>query len=328
MAENEKLKILYLMKILLEETDKDHMYNAVELAELLEKRYDISCNRKTVYADVERLKTFGIGIEQVKGSRPGFYVENRDFELAELKLVVDAVQSSKFITGKKSEQLIQKLQKLTSKSQAKWLQRQVFIYNRPKTDNETVFENVDVIHTALQNNKTILFKYCEWTAKRELKQKKNGATYEVSPWSLTWDDENYYLVAYDANADLIKHYRVDKMQEMCVGSEERQGKERFSGFDLAAFAKKTFGMYGGQDVKVTLRCDNSLAGVVIDRFGKDTMMIPQKDGHFHAHVLVSVSPQFFGWVTGIGAQMEILSPESVREEYRQYLKTIMKQYNN
>lgn len=328
MAENEKLKILYLMKILLEETDKDHMYNAVELAELLEKRYDISCNRKTVYADVERLKTFGIDVEQVKGSRPGFYVENRDFELAELKLLVDAVQSSKFVTGKKSEQLIQKLQKLTSKSQAKWLQRQVFIYNRPKTENETVFENVDVIHTAIQNNKTILFKYCEWTAKRELKQKKNGATYEVSPWSLTWDDENYYLVAYDADADLIKHYRVDKMQEMCVGDEERLGKECFSGFDLATFAKKTFGMYGGQDVKVTLRCDNSLAGVVIDRFGKDTMMIPQRDGHFHAHVLVSVSPQFFGWVTGIGAQMEILSPENVREEYQQYLETIMKHYNN
>ncbi len=328
MAENEKLKILYLMKILLEETDKDHLYNAVELAELLETRYDIHCNRKTVYSDVERLRTFGIEVEQVKGSRPGFYIENRDFEMAELKLLVDAVQSSKFITGKKSEQLIHKLQKLTSKAQARQLQRQVFIYNRPKTENETVFDNVDVIHTSIQNNKTILFKYCEWTPKRELQQKKNGAWYEVSPWSLTWDDENYYLVAYDAASDLIKHYRVDKMQEIHIGEKDRVGKDRFSGFDLAAFAKKTFGMYGGQDVKVTLRCDNSLAGVIIDRFGKDTMMIPTKDGHFHAHVLVSVSRQFFGWVTGIGEDMEIIAPDNVRSEYEQYLETIMKQYKS
>ncbi len=326
MAENEKLKILYVMQILLQETDRHHILNASQICEVLESRHGISCNRKTIYRDVERLQEFGLKIEQVKGKTHGYYIEERDFEVPELKLLVDAVQSSRFITSRKSEELIGKLQKLTSRDNARQLQRQVFIYNRPKTSNETIYASVDFIHEAIQTNRQISFKYCEWTPKKELRQRKGGAVYVISPWSLTWDDENYYLVAYDEKADAIKHYRVDKMQEMQVLSDSRKGKERFDGFDLAAFSKKMFGMYGGRDESVTLLCDNYLAGVIIDRFGKDTFMIPAGPDQFRAHVLVSVSPQFFGWVTGIGKGMKLVGPEQVQQEYQKYLGNILERY--
>ena len=326
MAENEKLTILYLMSILMEETDREHILNADTLCDLLDSRYNISCSRKTVYRDIERLREYGLKIGQIRGSSPGYYIEQRTFELAELKLMVDAVQSSKFITVTKSEELIAKLAKLTSKENAKQLKRQIFIYNRPKTGNETIYANVDVIHEAINANKQISFSYCEWTVRKELKQRRDGEKYQVSPWSLTWDDENYYLVAYDKSVDKIKHYRVDKIEKIRLLPDRREGKEQFRGFDLAAFAKKTFGMYGGEDQRVSLYCENHLAGVIIDRFGKDVMMIPKGEDHFHVNVLVAVSPQFFGWVTGIGTGMQIAGPPHVRKHYEEYLSGILAQY--
>ena len=206
------------------------------------------------------------------------------------------------------------------------LSKQVFIVNRPKTENETVYYNVDYIHTAIYENKEIKFHYAEWTVKKELKLKKCGAFYVVSPWALTWDDENYYLVAYDAAAGIIKHYRVDKMQNTEILETDRKGENSFRNFDLAAFAKKTFGMYGGVDAEVTLECRNELAGVIIDRFGHDVWLIPQGEDHFKARVLVSVSPQFFGWVTGIGSGMKITGPENVKQQYKEYLLNVLQNY--
>ena len=322
MAE-EKLKILYLMQVLLEETDQAHPLNATELCERMESRYDYSYNRKTIYSDIERLKTYGMKIGQVKGKSFGYYVEKRDFDLPELKLLVDAVQSSKFITKEKSEDLIRKLGRQTSNENAKQLQRQVFIYNRIKAGNDAIYSNVDAIHTAIQKNRQIGFKYCEWTVRKELVRKKGGAEYIVSPWALTWDDENYYLVGYDAESAMIKHYRVDKMQEIRVTEEGRLGKENFKDFDLAAFATKTFGMYGGEDRKITLEGENHLVGVVVDRFGTEVMIRPYDKEHFHAGVTVTVSPQFFGWLAGIGKGIRISWPEDVREEYKQYLQGII-----
>ena len=263
MAE-EKLKILYLMQMLLEETDPAHPMNATQLCERMQSRYEYSYNRKTIYTDIKRLQTYGMKIAQTKGSSFGYYVEKRDFDLAELKLLVDAVQSSKFITKEKSEDLIRKLARQTSNENSKQLQRQVFIYNRIKADNDAIYSNVDAIHEAIQNNRQIGFKYCEWTVRKELVQKKNGAEYIVSPWALTWDDENYYMVGYEEASGKIKHYRVDKMQEIRVTEENCLGRENFKDFDLAAFARKTFGMYGGEGRKITLEGENHLVGVVID----------------------------------------------------------------
>ena len=322
----QKMKTLCLMQILLQRTDEKHMMSAVDLVAALQE-YGIKAERKSIYADIEALQQFGLDIIQQKGSNPGYYVASRNFELPELKLLVDAVQSSKFITAKKTEELIKKLEGMASKYEAQQLQRDVFIYNRPKTENETIYYNVDQIHNALHSNAQISFQYAEWTTKKELQLKKNGALYMVSPWSLTWDDENYYLIAYDEAADTIKHYRVDKMQNITVLDDSRVGKEKFLDFDLAAFAKKTFGMYGGTDEKVTLLCHNSLVGVMLDRFGQNVPMVPVDNEHFYVKPVVAVSQQFFGWVTGIGNNVKIDGPEHVKTQYKNYLKEIMENYN-
>lgn len=325
-ANDQKLRTLYLMQILLEETDEQHRLNATQLIDMLQQRYGMEADRRTIYSDVDVLVRFGVSIHQLKGKNPGYYVDSREFELAELKLLVDAVQSSKFITEKKTRELIAKLEGLCSKSEAEQLSRQVVILNRRKTMNETIYYNVDYIHSAIYSNRQIQFQYGEWTTKAELRLKKNGAFYKVSPWKLTWDNENYYLIAYDETADKIKHYRVDKMQKMSVLSEERKGEEAFDGFNLASFAKKTFGMFGGEDKEVSLLCANEMAGVVIDRFGQDIWMVPKNQEEFQAKVTVSISPQFFGWVTGIGSKMKIAGPKEVQEAYREYIKNILNLY--
>lgn len=323
---DQKLRTLYLMEILLERTNDEHMLNATELCTILDQEYGISTDRRTIYTEMEILEKFGLDIQQKKGKNSGYYIGARDFELPELKLLVDAVQSSKFITEKKSKELIQKLEKLCCKTDAAILSKYVFIVNRPKTENETVYYNVDYIHNAIYENKEISFQYAEWTTKKEFKLKKEGAFYVVSPWALTWDDENYYLVAYDEVAGIIKHYRVDKMQRTKILKTDRKGEESFKNFDLASYAKKTFGMYGGIDAEVTLECKNELAGVVIDRFGHDVWLIPEGEDYFKIKVLVSVSPQFFGWITGIGPGMKIIGPKDVKNQYKEYLLNVLENY--
>lgn len=320
-----KLRMLYLMRMLLEKTDENHTMSAADIEKALHE-YGMTADRKTVYNDVETLREFGLDVLQTRGSNGGYYIGSREFELPELKLLVDAVQVSKFISRKKSGELIRKLEGLAGEHAARRLERNVFIYNRPKTGNETIYYNVDQIHTAIMENKQIRYRYAEWTMQKKLEPKKNGAVYTVSPWSLTWDDANYYLIAYDESADCIKHYRVDKMQQTCVTELERIGKDRFQDFDIAEFSKKTFSMYGGHDEEVTLQCDQDIIGVILDRFGTDVMIVPVERKQFRVRVPVSVSPQFFGWVTGIGGKIRIAGPESVRREYSEYLRDILEEY--
>ena len=322
----QKLRTLYLMEILLERTDDEHMLNASELCTILDQEYGISTDRRTIYTEMEILDKFGLDIQQKKGKCPGYYIGARDFELPELKLLVDAVQSSKFITEKKSKELIQKLEKLCCKTDTEMLSRYVFIVNRPKTENETVYYNVDYIHTAIYENKQIKFHYAEWTVKKELKFKKNGAFYVVSPWALTWDDENYYLVGYDSEAEKIKHYRVDKMLHIRMSNESREGKEYFKKLDMADYAKKSFGMFRGKEQTVKMQVDNRLAGVIIDRFGKDVMMIPTDEEHFTVKVDVHVSRQFLGWIFSLGEGIKIVGPEEVVNQMKAECERLMGQY--
>lgn len=321
----QKMKTLYLMQILLERTDEKHILTAKELAAALQE-YGYLAERKSIYTDIEALQRYGMDIVQQKGSNPGYYVASRMFELLEVKLLIDAVQSSKFITVKKSEELIKKLEGMVSKYEAYQLQRDVFIYNRPKTENETIYYTVDQIHTARHCNVKISFQYTEWAIKKELRMKKNGAFYQVSPWALIWDNEKYYLIAYDEAADRMKHYRIDKMQNITILEEERVGREKFLHFDLASFAKKTFGMYGGYEETVTIQCHNSLVGVMLDRFGQDIPLVPIDDEYFYAKPLIVVSPQFFGWLTGLGEKVKITGPEKVKKEYIMYLNRILEKY--
>lgn len=321
-----KLKMLYIMKALLEQSDEKHIMSAEDLNRVLE-RHGFKADRKTIYNDIETLETYGLDIIQVRGGKKsGYYIGSREFELPELKLLVDAVQSSKFITEKKSKELIRKLEQFTSVHEATQLNRNVFIYNRPKTGNETIYYNVDSIHTAILHNRQILFKYTEWNMDKELVERKGGKEYRVSPWALTWDDENYYLIAYEADSEKIKHYRVDKMKNTALTEESRSGKKEFDGFDLADFSKKTFGMYGGKDENVRLICDKHLVGVIMDRFTKNTILIPIDEDSFEVTVKVAVSQQFFGWLTGLGDHIGIDGPEHVKKEYKEYLEMILRRY--
>ena len=321
-----KLALLYTMRYLLKESDENHPVNAGDISRYLEA-HGLSANRRTIYADIAVLEEFGMDILMAEGGKSGgYYLASRDFELPELKLLVDAVQSSKFITEKKSATLIGKLSALTSAANARKLERTVYIRNRVKTENENIFYTVDTIHEAIQANKQIAFLYGEMTLDKKIVARRGGARYQVSPWALTWDDENYYMIAYDDLAEKIKFYRVDKMLKVRVVSDVREGAAYFKDFDLAAFAKKTFGMFGGHEEQVTLRCENHLAGVIVDRFGNDVRIIKDGDGHFKASATVDVSPQFFGWITGVGKALQLVAPESVRKEYLRYLKEVAAAY--
>lgn len=318
---NQKAKILYLMQLFLEETDIEHPLSRKQLEEKLAD-IGIHAERKSLYNDIDTLKLFGMDIAYRKERPEGYYLASRKFELPELKLLVDAVQSSRFITEKKSSELIRKIESLASKQEAKQLQRQVMVADRIKAMNESIYYNVDKLHTAIARNQQILFQYFEWTVKKEIRLRKGGAFYQISPWALTWDSENYYLIGYDAEAGILKHFRVDKMLRIGLLDEPRFGQEEFGRFDLAHYTKKTFGMFGGEEEALRIRFQNKYIGVVIDRFGKDVPVRPDGEDHFIARVEAAVSEQFFGWVTGLGTGVEILSPAHVVEAFREFLKDI------
>ena len=325
-SENQKLKLLYIIRILEEKTDEEHAITTPDLIVELEK-YNISAERKSIYNDIGQLQQYGYDIVNNKSKvNGGYYLASRRFELPELKLLVDAVQSSKFITKTKSTDLIKKLESFSSIYEAKQLQRQVYVSNRMKADNEKIYYNVDYIHKAIQENRKISFRYFEWTMDKKMQFRKEGERYQVSQWALIWRDENYYLAAFDEENAIMKHYRVDKMIELTISEEERCGLEQFRQFDIAEYANKTFGMYAGTEETVTLQFANRLAGVVFDRFGKDITVRKRDANFFSVRVKVALSGQFYGWLTGIGAEAQIIAPPKVVEDYQEYMKNIMKLY--
>lgn len=322
---NQKLKILYLMQILSEQTDEANPIMMPQILDALEAN-GITAERKSIYDDIETLRTIGMDIVKRSEKPVGYYVGKRKFELAELKLLVDAVQSSKFITVKKSEELIKKLEGLTSRYEARQLQRQVFVTNRIKTMNESIYYNVDRIHNAILDNVKITFQYFNWTIEKKMELRKNGDRYCISPWLLTWNDENYYLIGYDEEAETIKHYRVDKMLAIELTEEKRIGGEAFQAANAAEYAKKTFGMFHGTEKSVKIRFENSLSGVLIDRFGKDIPIRKEDETHSIARMEVAVSKQFYGWLSGLGTGIQILEPEEVKQEYIGFLQELLGQY--
>ena len=313
---NQKLKLLYLMRLFLERTDEAHPVTVPELIAAL-GQYGISAERKSLYDDFEALRHFGLDIVQNGGK---YYVGSRDFELPELKLLVDIVQSSKFITEKKTLSLIKKLEGLASVHDARRLQREVYVRNRVKSMNESVYYNVDEISGAIQQDRAIRFRYFEYTPRKERRFRRDGRFYEASPYALLCDDENYYLLAWDDAAKQMKHYRVDKMTAISPKRKARQGKEAFQALDMSAYGKSVFGMFGGAAQQVRIRFADHLAGAVIDRFGKEVVLAVEDETHFIATLPVVVSPQFFGWVVGFGAEAEVLSPPDVRQELYDYLQ--------
>lgn len=318
-AQSNKLKILFLMKILLEQTDNDHSLTMSEIIGKLDE-CGVSAERKSIYTDLDTLREYGLNVEVKRDKSVSYYVANRTFELPELKLLVDAVQSSRFITGKKSNELISKISSFASVYEAMQLRRQVYVANRIKTKNESIYYNIDAIHTAILRNCRITFQYYDWTPEKTKKLRHDGSRYEVSPWALTWDDENYYLIAYDSAVCDIRHFRVDKMLKIDLTDLRRDGKEKFDDFDMAIYSKQVFGMFGGRPETVTLLCENSLAGVIIDRFGEDVTILSTKNSDsFTVSVRVVVSPMFLSWVASFGGRIKITAPDSVKDDYKKLL---------
>lgn len=324
---NQKLKLYHLAQIMLENTDDNHYITMPEIMSALEA-YEVTADRRTIYADLKDLEALGIEVEgEPVGGGYRYHVVERPFELPELKLLVDAIQSSKFITERKTNALIRKLEKLVSKYEAMKLQRQVYVSGRIKTMNESIYYTVDTIHNAISENRKIRFQYFQWNVKKEMELRHDGAYYHISPWGLSWDAENYYLIGYDSEAGKIKHYRVDKMLRLQMSDEKREGKEHFKKLDMADYAKKSFGMFGGREEKVKLLVENTLAGVIIDRFGKDIMLIPSDEEHFTVNVDVHVSKQFFGWIISLGERVKILGPEEVVAQMKEEIQRLARQYS-
>ena len=308
---DEKLKLLYVLKILQEETDGEHRMYVPEIIKRLEKE-GIKAERKSVYRDLETLEAFGFDIVH---DRTGCALLSRDFELAELKLLVDAVQASRFITGDRQKELVAKLVSMTNRHQAKQLNRTVRAEEGDRVTNRSILVNIDWIHAAMADNKRITFQYFDWTPQKEQQLRHEGKRYEMSPWCLVWSNENYYMLAYDAKAEMVKHFRVDKLSRISYTDFAREGAKCFKNFDLGQYSNQVFGMFSGELDSVTLKCHNSLAGVIIDRFGEDVSIFP-KDDHFLCSVNVMVSNNFFSWVMQFGKKMQIVSPEGVVDKMK------------
>lgn len=324
-SEKQKQKLLYIIKMLQEKSDESHPIKMEAILEMLDHE-GIKAERKSIYNDMDTLRDFGYDIMLTKGKNGGYFLAYRDFDVAELKVLVDAVQASRFITTKKSKDLIRKITTLAGEHEAKNLKREVYVMNRIKSENEAIYYNVDEIHRAIEDNKQITFKYLEYSVNKEAVPRRNGKTYKVSPRALAWNEEKYYLIAYDAEADLIKNYRVDKIKDIDLTDEPRIILDKDRNFDVAEYCNRAFGMYCGDDETITVQFPNRLIGVVIDRFGKEVNIYNSGDDSFETRLNVSVSPQLFGWLTGLGADVKIVRPERVVEQYKQYIQEIMKQY--
>lgn len=316
-SENGKQKLIRLIEIFIEHTDEEHGLTIPEIIEKLSE-YGIKAERKSLYDDFLVLEELGIPISRVKTKQTRYYIDFCVFELAELKMLVDAVQASRFITAKKSREIISRLESFTSAHKRRELSRQVYVEDRVKTANPASMYTVDSVHNAINTDFRLRFRYFEYDAEKKKKLRRSGEYYSVSPLMLIWSEENYYLVAYEEDAERIKHFRIDKMLDVSILEERRTRCEVTEAFSPSDYSRKVFGMYGGREELVTLECRERLAGVMIDRFGTEPLFT-KTDFGFRFSIRLMVSPTFFAWVMGFGDEIKITSPESVKNEMHDML---------
>lgn len=324
-SDNQKLKILYTLDYLERNSREDRLVKASEIIAMLDREHNIACDRKTVYSDIAALQDYGVDIISVPGKNGGYYIASRNFELPELKLLIDAVQSSRFLTEKKSYELIQKLCNQCNEHDAKLLRRNVLVSGRVKSMNETIYYNVDAIQEAIGRNQQIRFRYYDWDlgGKRRYREKE----YLASPCGLCQDNENCYLLAFSQRHG-VTSYRVDRMTDIQLTGDARIPCAELTDKALTEYANRLFQMFSGDAVDVKMRFHRSLINVVIDRFGKDTMLIPDGDEHFNFTVNVAVSPMFLSWVIGFGTKAKILYPASVAKQCQQLCLETLQQYED
>ena len=322
-SDNQKLKIFHILDHLQRNSHQDHPVRAAELISMLERQHNISCDRKTVYSDIAALQDYGVDIVSVPGKNGGYYIASRNFELPELKLLIDAVQSSRFLTEKKSRELIEKLCNQCNEHDARLMRRDVLVSGRVKSMNETIYYNVDSIQEAIGQNKQISFRYFDWAI--DGSRKYRDRDYTASPYGLCQDNENCYLLAHSPRHG-VTSYRVDRMADIRILNEPRTSCPELSGKALTEHANRLFQMYSGDASDVKLRFHKSLVNVVIDRFGRDTILIPDGEEHFVFTVKVAVSPMFLSWVIGFGAKAKILYPQSVIDQCKDMCREALEQY--
>ena len=325
-SSNQKLKLLHLKRILEYHTDADHGITRKDIETYLGHQ-GIKVDRKTVYEDIHALEDFGMDIEHPENSNH-YRLLSREFELAEIKLMIDSIQASKFLSEKTTRDLIAKLEKLCSHHEAQQLQREVIVANRVKTTNKSIHYNVDHLHRAIASNLQVQFRYFDYDLYKNKKYFKKGEMYIVSPWRLIYTDDNYYLLAYDEKEQKFKHFRADKMDSVEAIEVERVGKEAFEKLDMANYTKYTFSMFGGDVENVELVFQNRMMGAVMDRFGRDIVPMKVDNNHFRVVVSVAVSQQFFGWIFGLGKAVRIAGPESVKEQMKKALADIAARYED
>ena len=322
-SDNQKLKILYILDYLERNSREDHPVRAAELIAMLDRQHRISCDRKTVYSDIAALQDYGVDIISMPGKNGGYYIASRNFELPELKLLIDAVQSSRYLTEKKSRELIEKLCNQCNEQDANLIRRNVLVSGRVKSMNETIYYNVDAIQEAITQNVQIQFRYFDWDlgGKRRYREKE----YLASPYGLCQDNENCYLLAFSQRHG-VTSYRVDRMTDIMLTETTRLPCPELTGKALNEHANRLFQMFSGDTLDVKMRFHRDLINVVIDRFGKDTMLIPDGDEYFNFTAQVAVSPMFLSWVIGFGSKAKILYPASVVESCRKLCLESLNQY--
>ncbi len=316
---NSKERLLALIKLLWTQTDEEHPMTTAEIVTYFENQ-GVSTYRKTVQADIELLIEFGLDIVEIKRTQISYFCATRCFELPELKLLIDAIESSKFITAKKNRELVSKLASFSSTYQADSLKRQLYSYGRIKPENENIYYIIDLLHAAIRDKKKISFRYYEYTPQKEKVWKHNGVPYKFSPYALFWNEDRYYIIGYSDNHGKIVKFRVDRME--IPKDINETAVEQPENFDASEYAVKVFDMYDGRTTKVKLLCDNTLIKVVIDRFGEDITVTEYDETRFMVEVEVSTSPTFFGWIFQFGRKVQIYSPTEVLDEYRNRIAEI------
>ena len=334
-ANGRKIKLLELRRLLEEETDPEHGLNATQISARL-KAKDIPAGIKAIYDDIHALNYFFQPRDKRKAARAphieldenggGYYLDNRLFSVADLKLIIDAVKASRFLTEQKTQELVEGLRTLCSRHQAQSLRREVIVTNRVKNMNESIHRSVEFLTVAIEKGVQIRFKYFDYDVKQERVYRKKGGFYTISPYNLIYSDDNYYLLAYDPELAQFRTYRVDRMAYLGLTDKPREGQDALAALNLENYQKQTFSMYGGDVKHVTLRVSNRMMGAIIDKFGRQNYAHPVDDRHFEVTVPVAVSPQFYGWVFGLKNYVTIVSPQDVVEGMKEHLRAVMKRY--
>ena len=334
-----KLKLLLIWELLKEKTDENHSMTTDQICEELYDLYGISSERKSVYSDIETINAFydykfqySESLEEIvkeRGNGPGkgYRITGRFMEPFEISVLINLLRSAKGISRSLEESVSRKLLSMVSSYSAGRIKEESVYIHRPKTPENTLFYNLDWIREAISKDRQIDFLYLQWTVQGDLVPRHNGRIYEVSPWKMVWQDNYYYLLAFEEKTSLMKTYRVDKMTRIHIRDDHRLGEEYYKKIDLSALTSRRIAMYGGKEETVTIGCRSELLDVFYDYFGRESLMvIKENEEYFRVRIIVQVSPAFFGWIASLGNSVQILKPGSVRNDYREYIGNILREY--